>query len=147
MPRRRAALSALGTLSALTLAACGGGGDSSTTTASGSSDASLLGLSLSVGALMSAFAPATLAYTTSVAYATTSISFTPTLSDTNATLRIGSTVVASGQTSGAFSLAVGNNSFSLTVTAQDGSTAVRAPIRWSSRARRPTCRQRRNCWP
>jgi len=119
--RRRAALSALGTLSALTLAACGGGGDSSTTTASGSSDASIMGLSLSVGTLVPAFAPATLAYTTSVAYATTSISFTPTLSDTNATLRIGSTVVSSGQTSGAFTLTVGNNSFSLTVTAQDGS--------------------------
>ncbi len=122
LPRRRAALGALGSLTALTLAACGGGSDSTATTSTGSSNTAISGLSLSAGTLVPAFAPATLAYTAAVAYSTTGIAFTPTLSDSSASLRIGSTVVTSGQTSGAFALNVGNNTFTLTVTATDGSS-------------------------
>ena len=119
--RRRAALGALTSLGALTLAACGGGGTGSTSSAS-SSEAGLSGLSLSAGTLVPQFATATLGYTTAVSHSVTSISFTPTLVDTSSTLRIAGTLVGSGQTSGAFALDVGNNSFQLVVTAADGTT-------------------------
>ena len=119
--RRRAALGALTSLGALTLAACGGGGTGSTSSAS-SSEAGLSGLSLSAGTLVPQFASATLGYTTAVSHSVTSISFTPTLVDTSSTLRIAGTLVGSGQTSGAFALDVGNNSFQLVVTAADGTT-------------------------
>jgi uncharacterized repeat protein (TIGR02543 family) len=101
-----------------------------------SSDATLSDLSLSSGTLVPTFASATTSYTASVANnisATTSytasvannitsITVTPTATDTNATITVNTTPVASGSVSGAISLNVGENTITIVVTAEDGTT-------------------------
>ncbi|KAF3980830.1 MAG: BspA family leucine-rich repeat surface protein, partial [Methylococcales symbiont of Iophon sp. n. MRB-2018] len=90
--------------------------------------ASLSALALSAGTpLDPVFASDTLAYTVSIANAASSLSVTPTVSDSNnsfvisATATDGSalTVDSSGQV---FALTEGDNTISIAVTAQDGST-------------------------
>ena len=124
---RRGALGALSGLGALGLAACGGGGSDTATTATTSTptvaaDAALSGLSLSVGSLTPDFASSTLGYTLAVSNSTTQITLSPTLSSSGASVKINGVDVSSGQSSSVFALSVGNNSFTVVVTAADGSS-------------------------
>ena len=61
-------------------------------------------------------------YTASVANAISSIQITPTAEDANATITVNEQAVASGTLSQAISLAVGANTITIAVTAQDGVT-------------------------
>ena len=82
-----------------------------------SNDASLSALTLSSGSLSPGFASGTLAYTASVANSVSSVTVTPTTSDANAT------VTVNGAAAGTpVSLAVGSNTVTVQVTAQDGVT-------------------------
>ncbi len=86
----------------------------------------LSALSLSMGSLTPAFDPATLAYTASVSNSVTSIMVTPTVLDSNATVTVNGTPVASGMSSGSIPLAVGDNTITVTVTPEFGPFAVEA---------------------
>lgn len=124
--RRRAALGAFGAFGALAIAACGGGSSSdssgSTSTGTTSTDATLSALALSSGTLSPTFASSTTSYTVSVANTVTSITITPTVNTSGATVKVAGTTVASGSASASQALAVGANTISLVVTAADGST-------------------------
>jgi sugar lactone lactonase YvrE len=92
-----------------------------------STNADLSALTLSSGTLSSAFASGTIAYTTSVANAVSSIIVTPTGAQANATIEArvngGSyTNVSSGSASAALTLNVDGNTMEVRVTAQDGVT-------------------------
>ncbi len=92
------------------------------TRAAASSDASLSGLSVSAGTLTPNFAAGTTSYTDSVGYGVSNITVTPTTTDTNATIKVNGAAAASGSSSGPVSLSVGDNTFTILVTAQDGTT-------------------------
>lgn len=115
--RRREALGAVGALTAWALAACGGGGGSSA-----SNNAALAGLSLSSAGLSPAFASGTTSYTLAVDNGVSTITVTPTLADSGASVKVNGSSVASGATSAAITLAVGSNTLSVVVTAADGSS-------------------------
>lgn len=84
--------------------------------------ANLSALSISSGALIPAFSPATLDYTTqNVPYGTSSVTVTASAQDTTSTIRINGTIVPGGQGS-VVNLAVGSNSIPVVVTALDGTT-------------------------
>ena len=83
-------------------------------------NADLSNLTLSDGMLTPAFSPGTTSYTASVPNATSSITETPTAADTTSTITVNGTPVASGTPSGAIALAVGPNTITTVVTAQDG---------------------------
>ncbi|WP_162463258.1 cadherin-like beta sandwich domain-containing protein [Paenibacillus psychroresistens] len=88
------------------------------------SDPSAAGLSsllLSSGALSPAFAEATLAYSSSVAYNVSSLTLTPTVSNAGSTVTVNGIAVVSGQASGGIPLVVGVNTVAVEVTSQDGS--------------------------
>jgi len=85
-------------------------------------NANLANLTLSSGTLAPVFAAATTSYTASVANATTSIKVTPTTSDAAARVKVNGAAVTSGTASAAIPLAVGVNTISTVVTAQDGAT-------------------------
>ncbi len=82
----------------------------------------LSALSISSGALVPAFSPATLDYTTqNVPYGTSSVTVTASAQDPTSTIRINGTIVPGGQGS-VVNLAVGSNSIPVVVTALDGTT-------------------------
>jgi hypothetical protein len=90
-----------------------------------SSVATLSALTTTAGALNTAFAAATTAYTVSVANAVTGVTVTPTRTQANATIqvRVNSgtyATVTSGAASVNQALNVGSNPIEITVTAQDG---------------------------
>jgi len=85
-----------------------------------SSNATLTGLSVSAGTLSPAYAIGTTAYTDSVLNGVASITVTPTIGDATATVAVNGTIVASGSPSPPIALAVGVNTISVVVTAQDG---------------------------
>ena len=87
-----------------------------TVTRAPSSDATLSNLISSTGTLTPGFAPATTAYSFTVANAVTTLTLTPTVNDPNATA-----VVNSGNP---ITLAVGANPIPVEVTAQDGTTTI-----------------------
>ena len=87
-----------------------------------SSDADLSALSLSSGTLAPAFAAGTTSYTASVSNATTSLTVTPTVADATASVTVNGVATTSGNASGAIALAVGANTLTTVVTAQDGTT-------------------------
>ena len=64
----------------------------------------------------------TTTYTTSVSNATTSVTVTATAQDATATIKVNGTTVASGTSSGSIALAIGANTITTVVTAQDGTT-------------------------
>jgi gliding motility-associated-like protein len=72
--------------------------------------------------LAPAFSPGTTAYTASVVNGVTSMTVTPATADATATIKVDGTTVASGTASGAITLAVGSNTITTLVTAQDGVT-------------------------
>ena len=82
-----------------------------------SSDATLSALALSQGSLSPSFASGTLAYTASVVHSVNSLIVTPTTNDANATAAVNGASAATPVT-----LAVGSNTVTVQVTAQDGTT-------------------------
>ena len=88
-----------------------------------SSDNDLSGLTISQGTLTPTFGPAIIGYTASVGNSVSSMTVTPTASDaTNAIIKVGETVVASGSASGTIDLDVGPNTITIDVEAEDGTT-------------------------
>ncbi|MFK7698670.1 autotransporter domain-containing protein [Pseudomonas caspiana] len=87
-----------------------------------SSDATLSNLIASSGTFSPSFSSGTSSYSVAVASNVSSITFTPTASDSNATITVNGITVASGATSPAITLTTGQNTISVTGTAQDGST-------------------------
>jgi len=85
------------------------------------SDASLNNLTISAGELTPAFASATLAYTARVLNHITSITVTPTASDTGVTITVNGAPVNSGEASAAINLNEGTNNIAVVVTAPDNS--------------------------
>ena len=85
-------------------------------------DANLSDLTLSTGTLTPAFSPCTTSYTASVLNATTSITVTPTVADSTATVTVNGLPVVSGNASAPINLSVGDNTITAVVTAQDGTT-------------------------
>ena len=91
-------------------------------TAATSSDATLSNLTISSGTLTPAFASGTTGYTDNVANTVTSVTVTPTVNQSNATVKVNGTAVTSGSASGNINLNVGTNTITVVVTAQDGIT-------------------------
>ncbi len=87
-----------------------------------STNANLSSLALSSGTLSPAFASATTSYTASVPNATASLTVTPTLADSTATVMVNGVSVASGSASAAIALSAGSNTITTLVTAQDSTT-------------------------
>jgi hypothetical protein len=79
-------------------------------------------LVLSDGTLDPVFASGTTSYTVSITNDISSISVTPTVAESNATVKVNGTPVTSGSPSDALDLAVGDNTIAMLVTAQDGTT-------------------------
>jgi hypothetical protein len=93
-----------------------------TVTRAPSSNANLSNLGLSSGTLSPVFASGTQDYTATVTDSVTSITVTPTASDSTATIQVNGVAVTSGTASGAINLNVGANTITTLVTAQDGTT-------------------------
>jgi hypothetical protein len=91
-------------------------------TRAGSANADLSTLALSAGTLSPVFAAATTAYTAAVPNATGSLTVTPTVAGTGATVKVNGVAVASGTASGGVTLIIGANVITIDVTAQDGTT-------------------------
>ena len=88
-----------------------------------SNDATLSGLSTSVGTWNTNFTSGTRSYTVSLANTDTGLTFSPTSNHVGSTIRWGSTVLASGSTSTSISLDAGETrTISVDVTAEDGNT-------------------------
>lgn len=89
-----------------------------------SADTTLSSLSLSCGTLNPAFSSDTTTYTANVDNSVSSITVTPTSSESHAIIKVNTTTVTSGGTSSAISLTAGTpNEIYVTVTAQDGITS------------------------
>jgi len=87
-----------------------------------SSNAGLANLSVSNGTLTPAFATGVTNYSASVPNTTTTVTITPVTSDATATVKVNGATVASGTASSGISLALGPNTITTVVTAQNGST-------------------------
>jgi len=87
-----------------------------------SSNANLAHLSPGTGALSPAFSPATTIYTESVANSVATITVTPVTAVNTSTVTVNGTIVPSGTASGSQALAVGSNTITTVVTAQDSTT-------------------------
>jgi hypothetical protein len=88
-------------------------------------NANLSALAISAGTLTPSFASATTSYTASVANSVSSVTVTPTASESHATIKVNGNSVASGTPSATIPLDVGSgNVISIVVTAQDGVTTV-----------------------
>jgi Cadherin-like beta sandwich domain/FG-GAP repeat len=105
------------------LAACSGGTPPPPTPPPpASTDASLSGLGISQGTLAPAFSSAVTAYDVTVAAAANSVTVTPTTSDAGASVTVDGNAVTSGAASPAVALNTGDNTISVVVTAEDGTT-------------------------
>ena len=87
-----------------------------------SSDATLSSFSVSLGTLSPTFTSATTSYSDSVGNSVTTVTITPTLDNSNATIAVNGGRIASGSALGPIAMNVGSNTVSLVVTAQDGVT-------------------------
>ncbi|MBW8886837.1 MAG: cadherin-like beta sandwich domain-containing protein [Fibrobacteres bacterium] len=85
-------------------------------------NADLAILALSAGTLSPVFAPATAAYTASVANAVSSLSVTAAAAAAGSAIKVNGVAVASGSASGAITLTVGSTIITVAVTAADGVT-------------------------
>ncbi len=103
--------------------ALGGQATQSLTITISSTDATLSNLTISSGALMPVFGSDTITYTDNVTYAVSSLTVTPKVNESHATVKVNGNVVASGSPSGDISLIVGANTVTVLVTAQDNTTA------------------------
>lgn len=96
---------------------------SCTSASTASADATLSGLTLSSGTLSPSFSAATSSYSASVASGVSSVTVTPVVTESHATVTVDGTAVASGSASQSVSLTSGSTtSISVVVTAQDGTT-------------------------
>jgi hypothetical protein len=86
------------------------------------SNAGLSGLGLSAGTLTPPFDTGTTSYGATVSNATVSMTVTPTVSASGATVTVNGVSVASGSASQAISLNAGLNTINTVVTSQDGTT-------------------------
>ena len=86
------------------------------------SEAALSSLSLSSGTFLPAFAPSTTAYTAIVPHGVASIKLTPLSTSNTSVVHVNGVMVSSGSPSAEIRLAVGNNTITIVVTAQDKST-------------------------
>ncbi len=94
-----------------------------TSASASSDDATLSGLSLSSGTLSPSFSAATSSYSASVASSVSSVTVTPVVTESHATVTVDGTAVASGSASQSVSLSSGSTtSISVVVMAQDGTT-------------------------
>jgi|GEM_PF-212742 len=84
----------------------------------------LSALALSSGSLSPAFTAANLNYTSSVAYAVTTTTITPTATDASTIIKVNGTVVNSGTASASIPLAIGLNTETIAVTSQDGTVTT-----------------------
>ncbi|WP_160397324.1 cadherin-like beta sandwich domain-containing protein [Paenibacillus sp. MMS18-CY102] len=91
-----------------------------TVTRAGSNNAELSGLALSSGTLSPSFTPNTTNYTASVINSVSSVTVTPTVDDSNATVKVGGMSAISGSASNAIALNEGDNTIVVEVTSQDG---------------------------
>ncbi len=91
-------------------------------TRSPSANANLASINPSITPLSPTFTPATTSYALSVKNTVTSMTVKPVTTDGNATVKVNGTAVASGTVSPPIELAVGPNTITATVTAQDGAT-------------------------
>jgi gliding motility-associated-like protein len=87
-----------------------------------SNNAALANLQLSNGTLNPSFASMTTDYTTSVPNTTTSVTVTPTTSDSTASVTVNGVATPSGSASSNIPLSVGADTIKTVVTAQDGTT-------------------------
>jgi hypothetical protein len=85
-------------------------------------NADLSGLVLSSGSLSPSFSSSTTSYTATVVNGVSSITAAPTVADATSTVTVNNTPVTSGSPSGAIALAVGANTITTVVTAQNGTT-------------------------
>lgn len=85
-----------------------------------SNNANLSSITFSTGIIN--FAQNTTSYSFSVANSINSITMTPTVTESHATIKVNGTSVSSGSASGSISLNTGVNSITVVVTAQDNST-------------------------
>ncbi|MCX6884868.1 MAG: cadherin-like beta sandwich domain-containing protein, partial [Verrucomicrobia bacterium] len=90
------------------------------TTVSG--DATLKSLTLGAGTLAPVFAPATNDYAVTVPVGTTSMTLTPTVNQSNATVAVNGQAAVSGAPFGPLDLALGTNLLVIQVVATDGTT-------------------------
>jgi len=90
--------------------------------ASGTTDANLSALSISTGTLTPSFSASQQSYTASVGNGTTSMTVTPTVAQSGATVRVNGTLTTSGSASAPINLVVGLNDIAIVVTAPDGTT-------------------------
>ena len=102
-----------------------------TTTPTQSTDATLSGLTATQATSASGpfsalsignFASGTTSYAASVGNSITHVKLTPAVNDSDATVTVAGTTVASGSASGAIALSVGANAITVEVTAEDGTT-------------------------
>ena len=94
----------------------GGGGNNNTPPPPASSDASLSSLSVTGVALVPAFSPSVTSYTATVPISTNSVDVSVTTSDNNASFTI------NGSTNASVGIAEGDNTISIVVTAENGTT-------------------------
>jgi Leucine-rich repeat (LRR) protein/Tol biopolymer transport system component len=87
-----------------------------------SRDATLRSLTVSTGTISPVFSSGTTSYTANVLNSITSVTVTPTVNQANATVTVNGVAVSSGAASVPISLNVGDNTITLIVTAQDGTT-------------------------
>lgn len=87
-----------------------------------SHNANLANLTLSQGTLSPGFNENTIAYNVQVPYNITTMTLTPTVADSNSTITINNSAINSGSPSQAVALTTGNNTITVVVTAQDGTT-------------------------
>ncbi|MCA0400288.1 MAG: cadherin-like beta sandwich domain-containing protein [Proteobacteria bacterium] len=87
-----------------------------------SSNATLASLSLSTGTLSPGFSAGVTDYTVNLPFGATALSLTPSVSDPTATLQVNGAPATSGSVAGPFPLALGANTITIQVTAQDGTT-------------------------
>ena len=106
--------------------------------ASAGADANLSALALSAGTLTPAFSAGTQSYTATIGNGVTSITVTPTVAQSGATVRVNGTLVTSGTPSGAIAMSVGLNDISIVVTATDLTTTKTYNLT-VERAVCPTC--------
>ena len=89
-----------------------------------SADSSLASLTSSAGTLSPTFTSGTSQYSLSVANNVTSLTLTPTVAESHATITVNGSGVASGSASPSIALATGSNTVTVVVTAQDGTTTT-----------------------
>ncbi|MCX6875988.1 MAG: cadherin-like beta sandwich domain-containing protein [Verrucomicrobia bacterium] len=89
-----------------------------------SNNALLSALNLNVGTLVPAFGRAVTSYLATVSNATNSVTVTPVTDHPGASVKVNGMPVGSGSASGVLNLAVGANTITTVVTAEDGTTTM-----------------------